>query len=61
VIRVYDEAGNVIETRVAPAWSGKAFYDVDHAPRNQTNRKSHTSSVAAVWDIHPVMRLSTAR
>src|SRR6266446_1767385 len=33
---------------------GKAFYDVDHAPRNQTNRRNNMPSFA-VWEIHPVM------
>jgi hypothetical protein len=30
---------------------GKAFYDVDHAPRNQTNRQNNMPSFA-VWEIH---------
>jgi hypothetical protein len=39
---------------------GKAFYDVDHAPRNQTNRRNNMPSFA-VWEIHPVMQLTPSR
>jgi len=39
---------------------GKAFCDVDHAPRNQTNRRNNVPSFA-VWEIHPVMRLTAPR
>jgi hypothetical protein len=35
---------------------GKAFWDVGHAPKDQSNRKSHQPGYAA-WEIHPVMAL----
>jgi len=35
---------------------GKAFWDVGHAAKDQSNRKSHQPGHAA-WEIHPVMKL----
>jgi hypothetical protein len=35
---------------------GKAFWDVGHAPKDQSNRRSHQPGYAA-WEIHPVMKL----
>ncbi len=36
--------------------TGKAFYDVDHAPRDHSNRSTIHEKTAA-WEIHPVMAL----
>jgi hypothetical protein len=36
--------------------TGKAYWDVGHAPKDQSNRRSHLPGYAA-WEIHPVMRL----
>jgi hypothetical protein len=36
--------------------TGKAYWDVGHAPKDQSNRRSHLSGCAA-WEIHPVMKL----
>src|SRR6266496_5436027 len=36
--------------------TGKAFYDVAHAPANHSNRRS-TPKDYSVWEIHPVMAL----
>jgi hypothetical protein len=33
--------------------TGKAFYDIGHAPANHSNRRS-TPKGYAVWEIHPV-------
>ena len=35
---------------------GKAFWDISHAPKDQSNRRSYLPSYA-VWEIHPVMKL----
>ena len=35
---------------------GRAYWDVGHAPKDQSNRRSHLPSYAA-WEIHPVMKL----
>ena len=35
---------------------GKAFWDIGHAPKDQSNRRSHLPDYAA-WEIHPVMKL----
>jgi hypothetical protein len=35
---------------------GKAFYDVDHAPKDHSNRSTIHEKTAA-WEIHPVMGL----
>ena len=35
---------------------GKAFFDLGHAPKDQSNRRSHQSGYAA-WEIHPVMKI----
>jgi hypothetical protein len=35
---------------------GKAFWDVGHAPKDQSNRRKYMSE-CAVWEIHPVMAL----
>src|ERR1044071_7590240 len=37
--------------------TGKAFFDVDHAPKDHSNRKTTPAGYAA-WEIHPVMSLS---
>jgi len=36
--------------------TGKAYWDVGHAPNDQSNRRSHLPGYAA-WEVHPVMRL----
>jgi hypothetical protein len=36
--------------------TGKAFYDVDHAPANHSNRSTIHEKYAA-WEIHPVRAL----
>jgi hypothetical protein len=36
--------------------TGKAFYDVAHAPANHSNRRT-TPKEYAVWEIHPVMKI----
>ena len=35
---------------------GKAFFDVGHAPKDQSNRRKYLPDYAA-WEIHPVMKL----
>jgi len=35
---------------------GKAFWDIGHAPRDQSNRRKRLPEYA-VWEIHPVMAL----
>jgi hypothetical protein len=35
---------------------GKAFWDVGHAPKDQSNRGKRLRQYA-VWEIHPVMKL----
>jgi hypothetical protein len=35
---------------------GKAFWDIGHAPKDQSNRRSHQPGYAA-WKIHPVMKI----
>ena len=35
---------------------GKAFWDVGHAPKEQSNRRKYMPDYA-VWEIHPVMKL----
>jgi hypothetical protein len=35
---------------------GKAFFDLGHAPKDQSNRRSHQPGYTA-WEIHPVMAL----
>ena len=35
---------------------GKAFWDVGHAPKDQSNRRKYMPK-CAVWEIHPVMAL----
>jgi hypothetical protein len=37
---------------------GKAFWDVGHAPKDQSNRRKYMPDYA-VWEIHPVMKLTT--
>jgi hypothetical protein len=36
--------------------TGKAFYDIGHAPADHSNRR-HSPKDHAVWEIHPVMAL----
>jgi hypothetical protein len=37
---------------------GKAFFDINHAPADQSNRRTDLQGYAA-WEIHPVMKLET--
>jgi hypothetical protein len=37
---------------------GKAFWDIGHAPKDQSNRRKRLPEYA-VWEIHPVMKLKT--
>jgi hypothetical protein len=36
---------------------GKAFFDIGHAPADQSNRRTDLQGYAA-WEIHPVMKLT---
>jgi hypothetical protein len=36
--------------------TGKAFYDLTHAPADHSNRR-HSPKDYAVWEIHPVMQM----
>ena len=45
----------VIEPRIVTV-TGKAFFDINHAPADQSNRRTDLPGYAA-WEIHPVMRL----
>jgi hypothetical protein len=36
---------------------GKAFFDLGHAPKDQSNRRKKLPEYA-VWEIHPVMKLN---
>jgi len=36
--------------------TGKAFYDIGHAPADHSNRRN-TPKGYAVWEIHPVMKM----
>jgi hypothetical protein len=36
--------------------TGKAFYDIAHAPANHSNRRRKPKDYA-VWEIHPVMKM----
>jgi hypothetical protein len=36
---------------------GKAFWDIGHAPKDQSNRRKYMPDYA-VWEIHPVMKLT---
>jgi hypothetical protein len=36
--------------------TGKAYYDIGHAPADHANRRTSPKDYA-VWEIHPVMKL----
>jgi hypothetical protein len=36
---------------------GKAFFDIGHAPKDQSNRRKYLPGYAA-WEIHPVMKIN---
>jgi hypothetical protein len=38
---------------------GKAYWNVGHAPKEQTNRRKYMPDYA-VWEIHPVMKLTVS-
>ena len=40
--------------------TGKAFYDIAHAPADHSNRR-HSPQGYAVWEIHPVMKLEVVQ
>jgi hypothetical protein len=40
--------------------TGKAFYDIGHAPADHSNRRSKPEGYA-VWELHPVMALQVAQ
>jgi hypothetical protein len=40
--------------------TGKAFYDIAHAPADHPNRR-HWPKDYAVWEIHPVMKIEAIR
>jgi hypothetical protein len=40
--------------------TGKAFYDIAHAPADHSNRRSSPKDYA-VWEIHPVMALQVVQ
>jgi len=35
---------------------GKAYFDIGHAPKDQSNRRKYLPGYAA-WEIHPVMKI----
>ena len=51
-----DRKLKLIETRIITV-TGKAYWDVGHAPKDQSNRRSHLPGYAAL-EIHPVMKLN---
>jgi hypothetical protein len=40
--------------------TGKAFYDIGHAPADHSNRRT-TPKDYAVWEIHPVTKLEVVQ
>jgi hypothetical protein len=40
--------------------TGKAFYDIGHAPADHSNRRTSPKDYA-VWEIHPVMKIEAIR
>jgi hypothetical protein len=40
--------------------TGKAYWDVGHAPKDQSNRRSHLPGYVA-WEVHPVMGLQVVQ
>jgi hypothetical protein len=40
--------------------TGKTFWDIGHAPKDQSNRRKRMAQYA-VWEIHPVMALHVVR
>jgi hypothetical protein len=40
--------------------TGKAFYDIGHAPADRSNRRSKPEGYA-VWEIHPVMQMQVTQ
>jgi hypothetical protein len=41
-------------------FTGKAFYDIAHAPADHSNRR-HSPKDYAVWEIHPVTKIEAIR
>ena len=52
-------SGSKLTLRQTPVITvtGKAFFDVDHAPKDHSNRKTTPAGYAA-WEVHPVMQLA---
>lgn len=51
-----------ISGRHVIAATGKAFYDVDHAPPDRSNQRPKPFHAAySVWELHPVMSLRVVR
>jgi hypothetical protein len=46
--------------RMVVTVTGKAFYDIAHAPADHSNRR-HSPKDYAVWEIHPVMKLEVVQ
>ncbi len=40
--------------------TGKALYDIGHAPADHSNRR-HSPKDYAVWEIHPVMKMEVSQ
>jgi hypothetical protein len=40
--------------------TGKAYYDIGHAPADHSNRR-RTPQDYAVWEIHPVMKMEVTQ
>jgi len=40
--------------------TGKAFYDIGHAPADHSNRRSKPEGYA-IWELHPVMALQVVQ
>jgi hypothetical protein len=47
---------NITEPRIITV-TGKAFFDFNHAPADQSNRRTELQGYAA-WEIHPMMKIA---
>jgi hypothetical protein len=45
-----------ISRKLIRSVTGRAFFDIGHAPKDKSNRRSHLPGYAK-WEIHPVMAL----
>src|SRR6266700_2853842 len=49
----------VVNGRHVTTVTGKAFYDIDHAPKDRSNQRGKPFKPAySVWEIHPVMGIT---